>query len=84
MCPYLSKIECHRGGAGDAEETFFCLAGDTAKQKDFRPFNASLITGALTIRFDLLPGGIEFLIHPRLKRGWIRRILLSATSAARR
>jgi hypothetical protein len=36
--------------AEDAEKAFFCLAGDTAKQKGFRPFNASLIIGAIAIK----------------------------------
>jgi hypothetical protein len=31
-------------------ESIFCLAGDTAKQKGFRPFNASLIIGAIAIK----------------------------------
>jgi hypothetical protein len=27
----------------ERRETIYCLAGDTAKQKEFRPFNANLI-----------------------------------------
>jgi hypothetical protein len=48
--PYLSKIEFPPQGRRGRRESIFCLAGDTAKQKGVRPFNPSLITGALAIK----------------------------------
>ena len=46
----LSKIEFSPQRRRGRRESIFCLAGDTAKQKGFRPFNASLIIGAIAIK----------------------------------
>jgi len=46
----LSKIEVSPQRRRGRRESIFYLAGDTAKQKGFRPFNASLIIGAIAIK----------------------------------
>jgi hypothetical protein len=46
----LSKIGFSPQGRRERRESIFCLAGDTAKQKGFRPFNASLIIGAIATK----------------------------------
>jgi len=47
---YLSKIKFSPQRRRGRRESIFCLAGDTAKQKGFRPFNASLIIVAIAIK----------------------------------
>jgi hypothetical protein len=47
---FTAEAPLPAGRQGGRRESIFCLAGDTAKQEGFRPFNASLIMGAIALK----------------------------------